>query len=426
MLLEEQRCYTYDKTYQLLKTVYPDNKSEEFNYDKAGNREVVKNVKLKMKNDGTTETEETVENYVHNANNEIVSTSSILNSTFYISNYSFDLNGNMTKKTEGANVFEYLYNVENRLSAVKLNGHTLATYAYDPFGRRLWKQVESVKTYFFYTDEGLSAEINNAGEVVKTYGYTPNSIWTTDPLFTREAGQYYFYHNDHLATPQMITSSNGETVWSADYESFGKATVRDGASVTNNLRFPGQYFDGESGLHQNWHREYRPDVGRYGQVDPIGFQGGDANLFRYVLNSPTYLRDPKGRDIYLQQGNNRGGYLNRKFHQSVCVDEWDGCCNKIGKKCYSYGMHSIVVELPWRIPFIKERFIGIPTVWVGEIYEDPYTDGETVKQHKTSCAEDKELLKALQKLEGTLFIYNVFINCRTFSNLVYDGVEGRK
>ena len=279
-------AYTYDPTYQLLKTVYPDGKSEEFNYDKAGNR-LSQTVGAGLVPAQTTA-------YSHNANNEMLTAGS--------TSFEFDNNGNMTKKTEGANVFEYLYNVENRLSAVKLNGHTLATYGYDPFGRRLWKQVEGVKTYFFYTDEGLSAEINNAGEVVKTYGYTPNSIWTTDPLWTRESGQYYFYQNDHLATPQMITSSNGQTVWSAEYESFGKATVKDGSSVTNNLRFPGQYFDSETGEHYNYKRIFYPGLGRYNQEDPLKFSHGERNLYRYVFNNVTNLKDPRGEFAWVIVG----------------------------------------------------------------------------------------------------------------------------
>ena len=278
-------AYTYDKTYQLLKTLYPDNKSEEFTYDPAGNR---------MTQQTVISNEVRNLSYTHNDNNEILSAGNVT--------FEFDSNGNMVKKVDGANTFEYVYNLENRLSEVKLNGHTLATYGYDPFGRRLWKSCHSEQgeesTYFFYTDEGLTAEINASGEVVKTYGYTPNSIWTTDPLFMSSrdsipgSSSYYFYHNDHLATPQMITASNGTVVWSADYESFGKATVGT-QTITNNLRFPGQYFDEETGMHQNWHREYLPDVGRYSQVDPIG-NGPDWNLFRYTKNSSLNVFDSKG------------------------------------------------------------------------------------------------------------------------------------
>jgi len=82
--------------------------------------------------------------------------------------------------------------------------------------------------------------------------------------------QYYFYHNDHLGTPQEMTAVNGAVVWSAKYASFGEASVEVEA-VENNFRLPGQYFDSETGLHYNWHRYYDPEIGRYVRADPLDF-----------------------------------------------------------------------------------------------------------------------------------------------------------
>jgi len=64
-------------------------------------------------------------------------------------------------------------------------------------------------------------------------------------------------------------------------------------NVQNNLRFPGQYYDQETGLHQNWHRDYDPKLGRYVETDPIGLKGG-TNTYVYVLNNPTNLLDVVG------------------------------------------------------------------------------------------------------------------------------------
>jgi len=104
--------------------------------------------------------------------------------------------------------------------------------------------------------------------------------------------EYYFYQNDHLGTPQKLTSVSGAVVWSAKYNSFGKATI-EVETISNNLRFPGQYEDAESGLYYNFNRYYNPKTGRYLRKDPIGLRGG-MNLFVYALNNPVSLIDPSG------------------------------------------------------------------------------------------------------------------------------------
>lgn len=110
----------------------------------------------------------------------------------------------------------------------------------------------------------------------------------------KQGSTYYFYHNDHLGTPQQMTDMSGAVVWSARYSSFGQAYVDGSSGVTNHLRFPGQYYDGETGLHYNFHRFYDPEVGRYLRIDPVGFKGGDINLYRYCFNDPVLFADPTG------------------------------------------------------------------------------------------------------------------------------------
>ncbi|MCP4285496.1 MAG: type IV secretion protein Rhs, partial [Gammaproteobacteria bacterium] len=206
----------------------------------------------------------------HNANNEL---------TVYGDDitYDYDANGNMIRKSAGSVAVNYIYNVQYRLIRVEdeLSGLVLAEYYYDPFGRRLWKEVDGTRTYFFYSDEGLVAEYDETGNELRSYGYQPDSTWTTDPLWLKQNGQYYWYQNDHLGTPQKLIDINGTEVWSAQYTAFGEAQVQV-ETVTNNLRFPGQYFDPETGLHYNWFRYYDPGIGRYLRVDPIGFGGKDV------------------------------------------------------------------------------------------------------------------------------------------------------
>jgi RHS repeat-associated protein len=67
--------------------------------------------------------------------------------------------------------------------------------------------------------------------------------------------------------------------------------------LSSNLRFPGQYLDSESGLHQNWFRDYDPSIGRYIESDPIGLEGGlnTYATYAYVLANPLRHTDVSGR-----------------------------------------------------------------------------------------------------------------------------------
>ncbi len=266
--------YTYDRAYQLLGVAKNGTVEEDFAYDLVGNRTHA---------DGVTG-EITV-----NANNELVSYGGI--------SQAFDANGNLIRKTENGNTISYVYNVTGRLVQVwagDINTGTLtAEYGYDPFGKRLWKEVEGVRTWFYYSDEGLAGEYDAAGNEIRTYDYKPGSGWTTDPVFMQQGGNIYFYHNNHLGTPLALTDIYGTVVWKATARAFGKTDVMV-EQVVNNLRFPGQYYDAETGLHYNWNRYYDPETGRYTRVDPLGFEGGSVMFYGYASNNPMTLVDPEG------------------------------------------------------------------------------------------------------------------------------------
>ena len=129
---------------------------------------------------------------------------------------------------------------------------------------------------------------------------SPLLDWLITPTHAVPAnsGVLYYVHNDPLGTPQALTDETGAVVWTAIYDPFGKATTNedpdgDGNSVTLNVRFPGQYYDSETGLHYNTFRTYDPTTGRYLEADPIGQRGG-INIFLYAENNPIRNIDPLG------------------------------------------------------------------------------------------------------------------------------------
>ncbi|MFO7594261.1 MAG: RHS repeat-associated core domain-containing protein, partial [Pseudomonadota bacterium] len=102
----------------------------------------------------------------------------------------------------------------------------------------------------------------------------------------------YFLHTNQIDTATLITDQDQNVVWEAIMEPFGEVNVLT-EEIENPLRFPGQYFDAETGLHYNYFRDYDPGTGRYTTSDPIGLKGG-LNTYTYVLNNPLKYVDPDG------------------------------------------------------------------------------------------------------------------------------------
>lgn len=106
------------------------------------------------------------------------------------------------------------------------------------------------------------------------------------------ATQMYFIHNDHLGTPQVVTDQSQAVVWQGHQTPFG-VVEETTATIEQLSRFPGQYFDEESGLSYNYFRDYDPTIGRYIQSDPIGLRGG-INTYAYVGGNPVIFLDSFG------------------------------------------------------------------------------------------------------------------------------------
>jgi RHS repeat-associated protein len=102
----------------------------------------------------------------------------------------------------------------------------------------------------------------------------------------------YMVHTDHLGRPTRMTDAAKATVWQASWKPWGEVQSISG-TILNNLRFPGQYFQIETGLAYNWHRTYDPVTGRYTQPDPLRFVDGPS-VYAYAGNSPFMETDPTG------------------------------------------------------------------------------------------------------------------------------------
>ena len=229
--------------------------------------------------------------------------------------YDYDAYGNQIRERRGTGqklVTEYRYDCQHRLIGVSLPGGSVASYKYDAFGRRIAKTVDGQTTEFLWQGERLIAE--SASNLYRSYIYEPG---TFRPLAMLDGegplkAEPFYYQLDHLGTPQELTDYSGEIMWSAKYRAYGNLATLDIAEIDNPLRFQGQYFDTETGLHYNRHRYYNPCTGRFLTPDPIKLAGG-LNNYQYVPN-PTGWVDPLGLSCVPSNcPDDRRAELNQKY-----------------------------------------------------------------------------------------------------------------
>jgi RHS repeat-associated protein len=220
--------------------------------------------------------------------------------------YSYDGAGNVL--SDGDRTF--VYNDAGRLVRVTNAGQP-TIYLYNSLDQRVAKSNASGTVYFVYDEAGrLIGEYDSLGDMIQ------ETVWLNDiPVATLRFGScglaIFYIHTDQLNTPRRITKrTSNEVVWRWDSDPFGAAAPSENPSGLGifryNLRFPGQYFDSETGLHYNYFRDYDPHIGRYVQSDPIGLRGG-ASTYAYVQGDPISRIDPYGLVDWV--GDSKGGSL---------------------------------------------------------------------------------------------------------------------
>ncbi len=199
-------------------------------------------------------------------------------------NVTSDANGNVTSD----NVGSYAYDIKNNMINAS-TGNGTGNYAYNALKQRVAKTANGVTTIFVYNEKNqLIGEYDGNGYLIAEHIY-----FGSRPVGVYKNGQLYTVHTDYLGTPRVITSQNNTVVWQwLNLNVFG-SNQPSIANIEYNLRFAGQYYDNESGLHYNMNRMYNPRTGRYMQSDPLGLVAG-PNTFNYVNGSPLNATDPLG------------------------------------------------------------------------------------------------------------------------------------
>jgi RHS repeat-associated protein len=204
-----------------------------------------------------------------------------------------DARGNTTADVLASGAYGYGYNGRNRLTVVQNGGVTVGSYVLNALGERVQKTAGGLTTRFDY-DEDSRLLSESAGTTTRDYVWMDGvPVGIFDQAGT--ATTVNFIHSDGLGSPRAVTSSAGTVLWQWAYAGnpFGEKAPVSAAGYTLNLRFPGQYFDADSGLSYNIGRDYEAATGRYIQSDPLGLDGG-LTTYAYVDSTPLRDIDPLG------------------------------------------------------------------------------------------------------------------------------------
>ena len=292
------QTYQYDALDRLIaaQTGTPAVHTQQFSYDPVGNR-------LSAAADSV------ATNFAYGAtNNRIQTLSGAMPSGYAI----------------GSGNWSFTYSNANRLIAVASGGMEVATYRVNALGQRVRKNVGGTVTYFVYDEQGhLLGEYDGSANLIQ------ETIWLENlPVATlRPSGgpgtptpvSTYYIHSDHLGTPRAVTRpTDNALMWQWDnLDAFGANAANENPSgqgaFKNALRFPGQYYDTETGTHHNYFRDYDPAIGRYQESDPIRLRGG-MSTYAYVAGSPLGWSD--------QYGLEGGGFSTR--YGKWCGKNWSG------------------------------------------------------------------------------------------------------
>jgi RHS repeat-associated protein len=213
--------------------------------------------------------------------------------SFAGSTYTYTTSGELQTKVDASGTTTYSYDAFGLLRRVVLPNGNVIDYVIDGWNRRVGKKVNGTLVQgWLYSDQlRIVAETDGTGNVTKRFvhGLRPNI-----PDYMIWSGGTYRFVTDQLGSPRYLLEGSGGTVAeSVTYDEYGSILSDSNASFQP-FRFAGGLYDPDKGFVHFGAREYDPQTGRWTTRDPLGFAGGDTNLYGYVLQNPVSMTDPTG------------------------------------------------------------------------------------------------------------------------------------
>ncbi len=241
---------------------------------------------------------------------------------FGTTTFTHNASGERSSTTTGGQTTTYGYDSLGQLNGVTLPGATRIDYVLDGGQRRVGKKVDGVLVQGFLYQDGLKpiVELDGSNNVVSRFVYSDD---INVPAYMIKAGVPYRIITDHLGSARLvIDASTGSIAQRLDYDEFGKVTL-DTSPGFQPFGFAGGLYDAQTGLVHFGAREYDAETGRWTAKDPVGFDGGDTNLYNYAATDPINYSDELGMEANLNLFGTKGKKdpLLRKHAQKLKTDK---------------------------------------------------------------------------------------------------------
>ncbi|MFF6775557.1 putative T7SS-secreted protein [Streptomyces sp. NPDC012637] len=196
-----------------------------------------------------------------------------------------------TRVSRKPDTWRYAWDAEDRLTSVVTPDGTEWRYVYDPLGRRIAKHSPTETVHF--TWDGATLCEQSTETLTLTWDHAGlRPLAQTERRRDTDETRFFAIVTDLIGTPTELVDESGELAWRSRTTLWGTTSWTRDATAYTPLRFPGQYFDPESGLHYNYFRYYDPEPARYLTQDPLGLAPA-PNPATYVHNPHTWS-DPLG------------------------------------------------------------------------------------------------------------------------------------
>jgi RHS repeat-associated protein len=209
--------------------------------------------------------------------------------------YQYDPDGFLTAKINSTAPTDrtlYSYSARGELLTVILPDGKRIDYVCDPLGRRIAKKVNGVvvEKYLWQGLTRLLAVYNGNNSLLMRFEYADERM----PVAMKLGSATYYLSYDQVGSLKLVADASGNVVKRVGYDSFGNILEDSNPSFTIPFGFADGLHDRDTGLVRFGYRDYDPEVGRWNAKDPIGFNGGNTDLYGYVLNDPVNAIDPLG------------------------------------------------------------------------------------------------------------------------------------